>query len=219
MEKESYERYWKKESFDEQGFAFAPPTHNAREMGKIIEILKPYVSGCVLDVGCGDGSVTNAIGKLPSVTETTGVDISRTAISFAKSRYHHINFKVGQVIKLPFKSNSFDVITAIELIEHIYDTEQMFKEFLRVLKNNGYFIITTTDFNYLKKVILALFFWDKYFYPTNPHIRFYSKKSLEQMLIKFGFTQIVHRWNGSYMGLMPKGQVMIARKIKNVKSI
>jgi ubiquinone/menaquinone biosynthesis C-methylase UbiE len=201
MEKEYYERYWTKESFDEQGFALTPPKHNAREMCKTIEVLKPYVSGCVLDVGCGDGSITNAIGKLPSVTEINGVDVSRTAISLAKSKYPHINFKVGQVIELPFKSNYFDAITAIELIEHIYDTEQMFKEFLRVLKNNGYLIITTTDFNYLKKVIIALFFWDKYFYPTNPHIRF------------------AHRWNGSYMGLMPKGQVMIARKIKKLNPL
>lgn len=213
LEKEYYERYWTKENFDEQGFALAPPKRNTHEVHEIVEVLKPYVSGCVLDVGCGDGSITNAIDNLPSVTETNGVDISKTAISLAKSKYPHINFKVGQVTELPFESNHFDAIIAIELIEHAYDTERMFKEFWRVLRNSGYLIVTTTDFNLPKKVMIALFFWDKYFYPTNPHIRFYSKKSLEKMLIKFSFTSVVQKWNGSYFGIMPKGQIMVAQKI------
>ncbi|MGD0028125.1 MAG: class I SAM-dependent methyltransferase [Candidatus Bathyarchaeia archaeon] len=214
MEKEYYERYWKKETLDEQGFVNAPPKHSDHEISKTMDILRPYVSGCVLDVGCGDGFVTRAISKLPGVMEVHGVDISDTAIRVAKSKYPHIDFKVGQVANLPFERNYFDVVVAIELIEHIYDTEQMFREFSRVLKDAGHLIITTTDFNLPKKVIIALFFWNRYFYPTNPHIRFFSKKSLETMLIKFGFRRVAYRWNGSYFGMMPKGQIMIAKKTK-----
>jgi 2-polyprenyl-6-hydroxyphenyl methylase/3-demethylubiquinone-9 3-methyltransferase len=213
MEKEYYERYWKKETFDEQGFVNLPPNHG-HEISRIMGILRPYVSGCVLDVGCGDGFITDAISKLPSVMEVHGVDISNTAIRVAKSRYPRIDFKVGQVADLPFESNYFDVVVAIELIEHVYDTEQMFREFSRVLKDAGYLIVTTTDFNLPKKVIIALFFWNRYFYPTNPHIRFFSKESLEKMLTKFGFKRVAYRWNGSYFGMMPKGQLMIAKKMK-----
>jgi ubiquinone/menaquinone biosynthesis C-methylase UbiE len=213
MEKEYYERYWKKATFDEQGFANLPPQRHNLEVDKIIDDFKLYLRGRVLDAGCGDGFVTNAISKLPNVDEAIGLDISGTAIRIAQSKYPHLDFKVGQVTDLPFESNYFDAITAIELIEHIYDVEQMFREFCRVLKSGGYFIATTTDFNLPKKVMIALFFWDKYFHPTNPHIRFYSKKSLERIMIKFSFTRVVHKWNGSYFGIMPKGQIMIAQKI------
>ncbi len=212
MEKEYYERYWNKVTSNEQGFADLPPTRHNLEVDKIIDNFKPYLKGVVLDAGCGDGFVTNAISKLPQVDEVIGLDISGTAISIAQPKYPHLNFKVGQVADLPFKSNYFDAITAIELIEHVYDVEQMLREFCRVLKSGGYFIATTTDFNLPKKVMIALFFWDKYFYPTNPHIRFYSKKSLEKARSSFGFTRVVHSWNGSYFSLMPKGQIMIARK-------
>lgn len=218
MEKEYYERYWKKETLDEQGFANLPPQRHDLEVDKIIGNFKPYLSGRVLDAGCGDGFVTNAISKLSSVNEIWGLDISGTAIHIASRNYPHLDFKVGQVTDLPFESNYFDAIAAVELIEHIYDVEQMFREFCRVLRLGGYFIATTSDYNLPKKVMIALFFWDKYFHPTNPHIRFFSKKSLETMLIKFGFTRVVHKWNGSYFNLMPKGQIMIARKIRNAES-
>lgn len=217
MGKEYYERYWTKEIVNEQGFALSPPEHHQHDMDRMMSNLKPFLSGHVLDVGCGDGFITNAIMNIRSVEDIHGIDISKTAIHLAKAKYPHIDFEVGQVTELPFESNYFDAITAIELIEHIYDTEQMFKEFFRVLKNNGYLIVTTTDFNLFKKVIITLFYWDKYFYPTNPHIRFYSKKLLEKMLIKFGFIKVEHKWNGSYFNLMPKGQIMIAKKIENNK--
>ena len=213
MEKEYYERYWESETSDKEGFANLPPQRNARETNRIISIFRPYARGRVLDVGCGDGSLSNGIFQLPGVTEVVGIDISDRAIRIAQSKYPHIKYKVGQVTDLPFESNFFDVVTAIELIEHVCDTQKMFKEFSRVLKTNGYLVITTTDFNLLKRVAIALLYWDKYFYPTNPHIRFYSKKSLDGILCKFGFKRVSHWWNGNYFGMMPKGQIMVAKKL------
>ena len=216
MEKDYYERYWRKETVDKKGFANLPPELNPDELDKIIKFLKPYVLGHVLDAGCGNGLITNATSKLPNVKEVFGVDISDTGINIAKSRYPHIKFEVSSVINLPFKSGYFDAITAIEIVEHIYDTELMFKEFNRVLKNEGYVIISTTDFNLPKKLIIALFYWEKYFFPTNPHIRFFTKKTLADILSKYGFKTERYKWNDSYFGIMPRGQIMIARKVKDL---
>jgi 2-polyprenyl-3-methyl-5-hydroxy-6-metoxy-1,4-benzoquinol methylase len=215
MEKEYYERYWKNENFSGPGFALSPPTHDSADIEKILANLKSFLRGSVLDVGCGDGAIANAISRLQIVTEVKGVDISTTATETARAKYPHVTFKTGPVTDLPFESKSFDVVVAIELIEHILDSEQMFKEFNRVLKDNGYLIMTTTDFNLPKKIMISLLFWDKYFYPANPHIRFYSKKSLETLLNKFGFEIVMHKWNGSYVKLMPKGQIMVAKKKVN----
>jgi ubiquinone/menaquinone biosynthesis C-methylase UbiE len=214
MGKDYYERYWSKEFANRKGFANLPPEHTSQNLQRIINSLKPYVHGRVLDVGCGDGFVTNLISKFPGVAEIFGLDISQTAINIGKSKYTHIKFEVGSVTNLPFAANYFDVITAIEVVEHINNTEQLFKEFNRVLRLNGRLFITTTDFNLLKKIIIALFFWERYFYPTNPHIRFFTKKTLSAMLAEHGFEIKQHRWNGSYFGIMPKGQIMIAEKVK-----
>ena len=115
---------------------------------------------------------------------------------------------------MPFKGNQFDCIFASEIIEHVLDTEAMFFEFNRVLKKNGYLIITTPEFAWLKRVFIALFLSDSYFYPFNPHIRFYSKKTLAEILKKFGFKIVHYQPDGSFFGLMPKGMLVVAKKTR-----
>src|SRR3989304_7778061 len=110
MEKEYYERYWNKEISDKKGFANLPPERDVQETDRLINILKPYAQGRVLDAGCGDGSLSYRIEQLPKVTEVAGVEIADTPGNIAKSRYHSIQFKVGGVTNLPFESNSFDVV-------------------------------------------------------------------------------------------------------------
>jgi ubiquinone/menaquinone biosynthesis C-methylase UbiE len=166
----------------------------------------------VLDVGCGEGTFTFQLAKLNKVKKVIGIDISSKAISYARHKYSEIDFEVMSAEKLIFADRKFNMITVIEIIEHVLDTEKMLKEFNRVLKMNGKLFITTTDFNLLKKAMIAIFFWDKYFYPTNPHIRFFTKSTLEDILNRTGFKIISYRWNESYFGIMPKGQIVIAEK-------
>ncbi|MBU0477560.1 class I SAM-dependent methyltransferase [bacterium] len=206
-----YERYWKR-SFGQNGVAASPPSWNEKDLIKITDIAKPYCYGNVLDIGCGDGTFTSYLSKFSKVKKITGVDISQNAISQAKRKYPEIEFKVVSQATLPFSKESFDFITMVEVVEHIMDTEQIFKEANKILKPGGCILITTTDFNLAKKIIVAAFFWGKYFYPTNPHIRFFTKATLKDILDKTGFKAIKHKWNGSYLGLMPKGQIMIAKK-------
>lgn len=171
----------------------------------------------MLDAGCGEGFFTNEVGKLPDVERCFGIDISEDAIQVARNKYPHIDFQVGSVTELQFESSYFDLICAIELVEHVIDVEQMFKQFNRVLKKDrGKLIITTTDFNLLKRTIISVFFFERYFYPTNPHIRFFTKRSLTDILRSCGFEIVSHKWNGSYLGIMPKGQIMIARKVRDI---
>src|SRR3989338_1139736 len=193
-----YERYWKG-NHEEEGVATSPPIWKEEELRRVIGVAEPYCQGNVLDLGCGEGTFTFHLNKLDKIKKITGTDISQIAISQAKKKYPGVDF-----------------IAMVELVEHILDIKQMLTEVNRVLKPGGYILITTTDFSLLKKVIIATFFWGKYFYPTNPHIRFFTKSTLKDILDKTGFKVIKHKWNGSYLGLMPKGQIMIAQKVKAV---
>lgn len=210
-----YERYWKKE-LDKEGFASKPPEWEDFNLNRIKDIIMPHCIGKVLDIGCGDGFFTSQLNNLNTVKNVTGVDISKTAIQIAKRRFPGIDFVVASVDKLPFSNESYEFVSMIEIVEHILDIEQMFKEVNRILKPGGCMVITTSDFNALKRIIIATFFWEKYFYPTNPHIRFFTKRTLNESLNKTGFEVFKYLWNGNYAGIMPKGQIVLAKKIKAI---
>ena len=209
-----YEKYWKKEIGQEQeGVAQTPPEWQKSDLLRIIKIIEPYCRGNILDLGCGNGTFSYHLSCLEGVKAVTGIDISNIAIAEARKKYPMLIFHEGDIETLSFANESFDFIAVSEVAEHVLDIQTMFKNACRVLKPNGFIFVTTTDFNMLKKIIIAILFWDKYFYPTNPHIRFFTKETLRAVLIKSGFKITKHLWNGTYAGIMPKGQIMIAQKI------
>jgi ubiquinone/menaquinone biosynthesis C-methylase UbiE len=210
-----YERYWKKNGSlgKDDNVTGTPPHWQEKDLRRILNCLPDIPAGRILDVGCGGGYFTHAISGLGSPREVFGIDISENAIQQARSDYPGINFSVGEITSLEFQEEFFEAIFAIEVLEHIMDVGLALKELNRVLKKGGYLVITTTDFNLLKRVLIALFFFDKYFYPTNPHIRFFDKNTLSSILEKNGFSVFRYKWHGSYFGIMPKGQIVVARKI------
>ncbi len=207
--KEYYNRYWMNKI--DGGVMDKPPSSEDVSTFKIqLNKIRKYLSGKCLDVGCGNGLLTSQLNK---ITPTIGLDISEIAIKKARKKYPKIKFVKGYVTELPFKKNQFDCIFASELVEHIQDTEAMFYEFKRVLKKRGYLIIKTPQLTMLKNLYIALFYWDKYYHPFNPHIRFYSKRSLIKILKTFGFEVIQYESDGKFFGLVPKGMIIVAKKI------
>lgn len=100
----------------------------------------------ILDAGCGTGA---AFPYLKKFGQVIGVDISEDALKFARKR--------GRVIKanitaLPFKNNSFDLITCFDVLYHLWveDYRQAIKEFHRVLKPNGVLFLREPAFEWLK---------------------------------------------------------------------
>jgi ubiquinone/menaquinone biosynthesis C-methylase UbiE len=83
-----------------------------------------------IDIGCGEGFIANCL-SLPAVT---GVDISRNALKIAKDRNQKYNFCMGSVYNLSFKRNSFDLVVATEVLEHLNEPEKALDEIRRVSK-------------------------------------------------------------------------------------
>lgn len=90
----------------------------------------------MLDVGCGGGALMKELGVYGHVD---GVDFSQTAVDFCKSR-NIDSVQVSGIESLPFSSNKFDLVLALDVLEHIPDDKRGVDEVLRVLKPGGVFI-------------------------------------------------------------------------------
>lgn len=90
----------------------------------------------LLDAGCGIGYFITMARKLGLKAE--GIDISSEAVKIAKKRREKVT--LGDLRKMPFKNNSFDIVLAEGSVEHFPETEKALKEIARVIKPNGIFI-------------------------------------------------------------------------------
>lgn len=93
----------------------------------------------VLEVGCGRGSLSSFFAD--SGSNCTLLDISSEVIEIAKKIFkqnnHEADFVVGDVEKMKFKDNSFDIVFSIGLMEHFINIEKSIEEQLRVLRKGG----------------------------------------------------------------------------------
>lgn len=116
----------------------------------ILKYSKKLIKGNFIDIGCASG---RQVFKLSSkVKNATGVDISKEYIKHAKITAKERNIKnckflVSKVENLPFKKNTFDFMLCSEVLEHVEDLEKSFKELSRVLKKDGYAILTVPNLN------------------------------------------------------------------------
>lgn len=96
----------------------------------------------MLDAGCGSGiysfSLANQIGLIEAV------DIEKEKIDYVKdvNIFNNINFSIGDLCKLKFENESFDLIICSDVIEHIKDHEMAFSELARVLKKGGTLLVS-----------------------------------------------------------------------------
>ena len=109
-------------------------------------------NGKLLDVGCGPGVFLFMTKQMRPELNCEGIDISTSQIEFAKSQMNDsqkgLDFKVVNSEHLPYEDNSFDVVTTIEVLEHLhpYDAMKISNEVRRVLAPDGEWIVTTPNY-------------------------------------------------------------------------
>lgn len=206
--KDFYDRIWERRPLD-----YFPERWKGSKIQEFIETIRPYLKGKTCDVGCGEGYVTAEINK---IVPTTGLDISNDALRIARNLFPNIDFIQGDILNLPFKDNSFDTIVAVEFIEHVIDTKKMFSEFKRVLKPGGNLIMLVPEFNFLKNLLITLFYWEETFDPNGEHIRFYSFKSLKNVLEENSF-ELIFKQSDKRFGIIPITMTVVAKNKKVVR--
>ena len=94
----------------------------------------------VLDVGCGTGGNLELLERFG---RTWGVDYSLAAAAFTRSR-GRTRVAVGAATALPLPDGSFDLVTALGVIEHVEDAGRMLAEMLRVTRPGGHLLLMTS---------------------------------------------------------------------------
>lgn len=127
--------------------------------------------GKVLELGCGEGNVTEEIRN--QGFEVTGVDMNAEKIEMAQHRCPDISFIQSDVLKLSLPQGSFDTIILPEILEHV--TEETGNKMLdiawRLLKTQGRLIVSVPNENCI---------------PHPNHIRQFDIYSLKALLSKYG---------------------------------
>lgn len=108
----------------------------------------------VLDVGCSDGFKINII-KSKYSCNVFGLDLNEQAIKIAKKKYPDIDFRTGFIENQEYKKNSFDIIIASAIIEHVIDPVSFLKQLKDNLKPDGQIYILTPNSNSLLYFILG----------------------------------------------------------------
>ena len=209
-----YERYWdplKKQ----EGHASNVPTWPIKELDMFYNSIFKFIGKQILDIGSGEGIFLNYLLKKKDFKKLVGLEISQKAIKLAKKGDKSIKYIHGSADnEFSIDSNSFDTVFMTDVIEHLVDIDTSLKEIKRVLKPKGYLIIITPDFNLFKKIIIALFFWERFFYPTNPHIRFFTKNSMDSIMKKRLFKRVYYRWGITWLNIMPQNSYFVYQNNK-----
>lgn len=97
----------------------------------------------ILDLGCGSGIYAKILKRRGAVVY--GIDISPKMIELAKKNVKGVDFRVGTVYKLPYDSETFDIVLASLVVHYFANLNKAFKEIRRVLKKNGIFIFSSDN--------------------------------------------------------------------------
>lgn len=141
----------------------------------------------VLDVGCGTGINARILRDMGH--SVVGADISPVAIEKLKEAGFE-GYVCDVLAGLPFEAESFDLVYASEVIEHISDTEGFLAELARVLKLGGMLMLSTPNSAFWPFRILGLLGRTATEVQHPGHLRFFSKRGLTGAIADAGFADI-----------------------------
>jgi SAM-dependent methyltransferase len=139
-----------------------------------------------LDVGCGTGEFTAQMAQAGAAA--VGVDVAEAALERARAHHPELDFRLTTIDgPLPFSDNTFDLVWASEVIEHIADTARWLSEVRRVLAPSGRLLLTTPAHGRLRVALAGV---DRFSEPLGDHLHLYTHRSLRTLLEEFDFRDV-----------------------------
>lgn len=168
--------------------------------------------GYIADIGCSRGGFLRYLSSIEPTATVIGVDCDyRSLESLRCAGFEAIT---GDVFDLPLSSNSFDTLTYLHVLEHIYDVERLLAEASRVLKVNGGLVIEVPDSTryFDSETYVGPMFW----LAMKEHVNHFCLTSLAITLARNGFQlQAYSQSNQPMKGNQHYPSLLVYAKKKN----
>jgi len=145
----------------------------------------------VIDIGAGKGEFLEILNDKFNDLQLFAVDYTDTNLEvLASKKINTINLDLDnfELEGLAYLKNKFDLVICLEVVEHIFDLDRLFLLFNYILKNDGHLLVSTPN---MASFSARLFYLLRgYPYEENHHVRFLTKRRIEQYSFFTGFNVI-----------------------------
>lgn len=173
----SEQKYYESDTF------WNPQNIKSGEKERIIDTYKliPEDVNSIADIGCGNGIFSNYIAEKNKKIKVIGIDESKSALKYVKT-----NKKEGNITSLPLQDREYDLVAALEVVEHLSteDYKLALKELARVSKK--YILISVPNNENLKSNFIECPACHSQF-SRSFHKRSFNKNVLNSLFLENGF--------------------------------
>jgi ubiquinone/menaquinone biosynthesis C-methylase UbiE len=151
------------------------------------ELLGKASPSSILDVGCGEGVLVEQWADRPGVQRIVGIDLPDEGLQaeWAKRRRPNLEYRVMPAENLPFEDGSFEMASAIEVLEHVPDPAHTVAEMARVARG-GHLLVSVPREPLWRGLNLARGAYLRELGNTPGHVNHWSKRSFVRLLSQHG---------------------------------
>ena len=184
-----------------------------RRVKLTIDLINEVVAGSgrlarILDLGCGEGHITEKIRQSLNLSCVIGVDYSVSAIEYAHVNFPQVEFIVADAYDPPFEDNFLDLVVCNNLWEHVADPLALLASISRVIKPSGFLVISTPS-RYRLSNLFRVLRGKPVVFMSKHHVTEYTVGQVAEQLAWGGFEvkKIISKQilEGSYKARIAKG--------------